>query len=846
MKNKNNIQKINKKTNKKNIKQYLSQTTIKPLIYNIQNTKQENKKKSKKKEKKMTPENEDYIKERYQEVKEKVTYKDFLNDLEEIKQENADSPFTTEDQIIDMTIEKYAGRQNIQQTHPNQIQKISTLVEGNGNISIQGRLLAISNIKTFQTKKGREGKVANLTVEDTTGKIRVVMWTDNMKYMNRIQEGNIIKINNLEVRKGYTGDLEVQMRNNSSIQVLPEEVDPQLPKYEETITNLEDITTDGEYNIIARIKKISTLREIKKEDKTLQIRTLDIMDKTTTKELTLWNKDTQLIDTLDLKEHDTIKIIKARAQKRDDQITLTNSWNGRIIKNEYDIPDFKEEILKIQDATEEKTDITIIGTITKIYDTVTFNKNDGTEGKVKNIEITDETGSIQATLWNKETEIEMQKADIIKIEGARLEYDDLYTREYRVNTGWNASITINPEIDQTLKEQLENIKTTKTTKINDATDIDQDEGREVDIIGRIITISDLREFERDDGTDGQVRSIEIADETGTVRISLWDEKADITQSLGDIIKIENARTRIGQDQMELSVGRTSRITQPKQEETTNIPTYQEIEENKYHDKTISQLKENEKNTKLRVRITEIGDTTTFTRKDGSEGHIKRIQVADETGEIQVALWEEATTKKYSQGAATIIENPNISTQNNIISLSIGNNSIIRQATQEEAKQMPTLHEIENLLYKEKYIEDIEEDDRNIRIKGTLEEINGDKIIFAMCPHCRRRIIQSEEGYICDECGQKIETPNYLMIIRTIIKDETGTVEATFFRKEAETLIQTTTDEVVEIFEQTGDETSMSSKIEDLIGHEITLIGNAKYNEYSEDINIDVKKIDIIV
>ncbi|WP_302290775.1 OB-fold nucleic acid binding domain-containing protein, partial [Methanosphaera stadtmanae] len=324
----------------------------------------------------MTGENEDYIKERYQEVKEKVTYKDFLKDLEDIKIENVDAPFLTQQQLIDMVIEKYAEHENIQQTHTNQIQPISSLIEGNGNISIQGRLISISNIKTFTTKKGREGKVANLTVEDNSGKIRVVMWTDNMKYMNRIEEGNIIKVNNLEVRKGYTGDLEVQMKNNSSIQVLPEEVDPSLPKYEEKITNLSDITEDGEYNIIVRIKKISTLREIIKGEKTLQIITLEIMDKTGTLEFTLWNKDTKLVDTLELKEHDTIKIIKARAQQRYDQITLSNSWNGRIIKNEYDVPDFEEEILKIGYA-EEKEDVTIIGTITKIYDTITFTKTDG-------------------------------------------------------------------------------------------------------------------------------------------------------------------------------------------------------------------------------------------------------------------------------------------------------------------------------------------------------------------------------------------------------------------------------------------------------------------------------------
>ena len=789
----------------------------------------------------MPSENEEYYKDRYQEVKDKVEYKDFLNDIEEITNENSDSPFITTEQIVNMAVEKYAGRENIQQTHTNQVQNISSLVEGNGNISIQGRLLSISNIKTFTTKKGREGKVANLTVEDTTGKIRVVMWTDNMKYMNRIEEGNIVKINNLEVRKGYTGDLEVQMRSNSSIQVMPEELGSDLPQYEETITNLEDIVEDGEYNVIVRITKIATLREIKKEDKTLKIITINVMDATGEMEFTLWNNDTALVDTLELKENDTIKIIKARAQERNGIFSLSNSWNGRIAKGDYDLPEFEQEIFKIGNAT-EKENVTIMGVLTKIYDTIVFQKNDGSEGKVRSIEVTDDTGSIRVTLWNKETEIAMNKGDFIKIEGGNIEFDDYSGDSYRYNTGWNAAIVLDPDMDDELREKLKFINTFEITKIKDVTDTQQDEGREVDIIGRILGMHDIREFQRVDGTEGQVRSVELADETGIVRTSFWDEKAVIDHGLGDAIKIENARTRLGQGTMELSVGKSSRITTPTDDEMADLPSYEALEQDRYNDRTISQLEENEANTKLRVRITNINQVNTFTRTDGREGKVRAIYVADETAEIQVSLWDDDTDLKFSEGAAIIIENPTVQLQNNRIRLSISASSTIRQARPEEAELIPSLRQIENSLYVDKLIEDIEDEDQHIRVKGIIEEINGDKILYAMCPNCNTRIIQSEEGYICDNCGEKIEEPNYLMIIQTTLQDDTGTINATFFRKAAEELIDTSTEAVIDIFKQTGDESSMASKIEDLIGHEVTIVADAQYNDYNEDVSLNVRKL----
>lgn len=789
----------------------------------------------------MASENEEYYKDRYQEVKDKVEYKDFLNDIEEITEENKDAPFITTEQILNMAVEKYAGRENIQQTHVNQVQTISSLVEGNGNISIQGRLLSISNIKTFTTKKGREGKVANLTVEDSTGKIRVVMWTDNMKYMSRINEGDIVKINNLEVRKGYTGDLEVQMRSNSSIQVMPEEVGEGLPKYEQSFTNLEDITEDGEYNVIVRITKIATLREIPKDDRILKIITMDVMDATGNMEFTLWNNDTSLVETLELKENDTIKIIKARAQQRNGIFSLSNSWNGRIVKGEYDLPEYHQEIQKIGEAT-EKENVTILGVLTRIYDTITFQKNDGSEGQVRSIEVTDDTGSIRVTLWNKETEIALNKGDFIKIEGGNIELDTYSDNNFRYNTGWNAAIVVNPDMDEELKEKLESINHFEITKIKDVLDVDLDEGREVDVIGRILAMHDIREFQRVDGTEGQVRSIELADETGVVRTSLWDDKADIDQGLGDAVKIENARTRLGQGSMELSVGKTSRITLADEEETVNLPSYEQLEQDRYNDRTISQLEANEVNTKLRVRVTHINEVNKFSRVDGREGRVRAVYVADETAEIQVSLWDDDTDLKFSEGAAIIIENPVVQSQDGRLRLSISGSSNIRQARPEEAELIPSTHQIENILYVEKMIEDIEDNDQHIKVKGIVEEINGDKILYAMCPNCNRRIVQSEEGYICDSCGEKIEDPDYLMIIQTLLQDETGQVTATFFRKQAEELIETTTEEVIEIFQQTGDESSMSSKIEDLIGHEVTIIADAQYNDYNEDVRLNVRRL----
>ena len=60
--------------------------------------------------------------------------------------------------------------------------------------------------------------------------------------------------------------------------------------------------------------------------------------------------------------------------------------------------------------------------------------------------------------------------------------------------------------------------------------------------------------------------MELADETGKIRVSLWNEKAQKPLNIGDAIRIENARIRFGLYSVELSAGRTTRITEPLPED----------------------------------------------------------------------------------------------------------------------------------------------------------------------------------------------------------------------------------------------------------------------------------------
>lgn len=783
--------------------------------------------------------NED-IKKEYEKIQDKISYEDFLKEMDSRMKDYEEVSFMGELDVARVIVGEYIDETNQPLSEDNPLVKISELKTGQHNINIIGRVMRISNVKKFTTRKGKAGKLANLLLADEDSEIRVVMWTENMKFLKDLKEGDIVKINNVEVKQGFRND-EAHLNLHSTIQKLPEEEHPKLPPYEEKITNIADIKEDMEVNVIARIVRIPRTRTFDRNGKEGKFVSMEIQDKTGKMTFTLWNKDTDLIENQDLQEGDSIKIMGAQSRIRNGEISLSHFWLGRLIKGEFDVPEYQENILKIGDAHEMR-DVTLIGMVSKIYDTITFMRSDETTGQVRSLEIEDNTGRIRVTLWNEDSRIEVKKGDILKIIGGNIEFDQYSGTDYRVNTNWNTKMIVNPPLEKNMKDMLQECgKYLKPVKIGDLNAI-EDDGEELDIVGRIVNLYEANQFQRDDGSVGLVRSAEIADDSGLVRVSLWDEKAESPLNMGDAIKIENARTRMGNYNVELSVGKTARLLKPNADELENIPSLSEIENSLYETKTIENLKEGDLNLRIFGRILALYEPNEFARSDGRPGLVRSVEIGDETGVIRMSLWDDMAKMPLNEGDVIKVENPRIVYRNDRIELSIGRNTHLSRANKDESDKIPSIDEIQEKRYPTKKIDQIEENDQNIKLSGKIVEAFGNKILYEMCPNCNKRVNSTEEGYICDICGEEIETPNLLLIIPLIIEDETGTIATTFFRKAAEELIEMTTSEIEEILKKTGDEGSLEDKVNDLVEKEITIIADARFDEYNEEIRLTGKKV----
>ncbi len=114
--------------------------------------------------------------------------------------------------------------------------------------------------------------------------------------------------------------------------------------------------------------------------------------------------------------------------------------------------------------------------------------------------------------------------------------------------------------------------------------------RNVSILGRIVNIGGIREFSRK-GSKGRVANFLIADETGSIRLSLWDDEIDKMSDipLGEVVRIDGFAKEDNTGRPELRIGRFGAVTRSNEA----FPSIEKlIKERRYDKKKIAELKMN--------------------------------------------------------------------------------------------------------------------------------------------------------------------------------------------------------------------------------------------------------------
>jgi len=300
-----------------------------------------------------------------------------------------------------------------------------------------------------------------------------------------------------------------------------------------------------EVKFLGKVTGVGELRTFERDDDEAEaghVLNLDVADESGSVRVALWDDDAVAAEE-EIAPGDVFRI-KGRPK---------DGYNGVEVSADRLEPDEEADIdveiggrVTADSLSMGQSDVNFRGVVLDTDEVRTFDRDDGSEGRVSNLTLGDETGRARVTLWDDRADAATEFEA-----GQSVEIVDGYVRErdgsLELHVGSGSEIT---ELDETIEF------------VPDATEIDGVEiDRTVDIAGVVRSADPKRTFDRDDGSEGQVRNVRVQDTTGDIRVALWGDKADLDVGPGDEVFCADVEIQEGwQDDLEASAGWRSTVT----------------------------------------------------------------------------------------------------------------------------------------------------------------------------------------------------------------------------------------------------------------------------------------------
>ncbi len=308
----------------------------------------------------------------------------------------------------------------------------------------------------------------------------------------------------------------------------------------------------GDVWLCARVTCVSTVREFQRKAGTGRVANVEVMDKTGSTRIVLWDDLTNF--TKDLHKGDIVEVRGGYVKegfREGLEIHISSSRRGEISKlskTDKDLPECKTDYTPIGELVEEMADIDVVGRVNQLYGIREFQKNGGT-GKVASLSIIDDTGEIRLCLWNDKAGIaeKLKRGDIIAVEDG---YSKMGLNGLELHSGWRGRIVLNPKVQVKELPDIERVNV-----------IDLEPGRSCNISGSVSEVGERRSFVKNDGSPGQLARFTLQDDTAEIRVILWNEKADEIESLveGSPVCIDNGFVKEGLEGLEVHVSSLGQV-----------------------------------------------------------------------------------------------------------------------------------------------------------------------------------------------------------------------------------------------------------------------------------------------
>jgi replication factor A1 len=638
---------------------------------------------------------------------------------------------------------------------------------------------------------------------------------------------------------------------------------------------IEDITesTKNVNALVGIIDNISSVRTFQKQDGTEgKVANVFLRDETGSIRVVLWDDTTRAISEDFLTIGSIVQVRGAYVKMGlGDTIELHIGRMGTIQPLESDAIDelgldFDEQPaskeMKISSLQDRLFDVAMKVKIQRVFNLSTFaKKRDNSEGKVLSMIVSDDTGTARLVFWDDRAE-EMEDAqpnEIIRVTGA-------YTKTNRDGNEIEIHAGNTAKVERKLKDKMKTVDAPIVSSgssvplgMKNIGDLTTDMW-DVDIEGKVATIYDVKTFTKKDGSEGQVRNIIIADQTSKIRVTFWDDDVDKIAKVkeGDVIRILHGYTKEGfRGGLEFTVGKRAEIvlnpkgSQLKQLDLSDV-SFGSIQASTSDStplgmKNIGDLTTDMWDVDIEGKVATIYDVKTFTKKDGSEGQVRNIIIADQTSKIRVTFWDDDVDKIAKVKEGDVIRILHGYTKEGFrggLEFTVGKRAeIVLNPKGSQLKQLD-LSDVSfgsvPIQASRVLIGDIDEgtEGKNVEVCGIIVGIAQTGVIYQACPTCNKKLEATGEGYNCKSCGP-VKDPEPRMLYKITVDDGSGSIKATLFGNVGEKLLEMTAEEAHKMITKSGKEDEpLRVKSDKILGRYVAMYGRVKKFRDSLDISVN--------
>jgi replication factor A1 len=429
---------------------------------------------------------------------------------------------------------------------------ISDLMLGTSDATITGTVLAVYPLRSFHRKNGREGKVARVILGDVTGIVNVVLWDDKAEIAeHRLAAEAVIRVNHGYVRAGLDGKPELNVGRKGSVVIIPPNLSDDVSfKVKETYKKIHEIDENDNYvSLIGHVELFSAISSFyRKNGSEGQVARVRVTDDSGRVVIVFWDEQTKLIERL--RSNTFIKIVNGQVRidaskaleihvRRESKVVVLDQQPGETSRS-------TSELSKIAALKPEMINIDVLARVISVGQVHEFDRSSGDRGRVGEVFLIDETGSIRLALWDEKTDglKKLSRNDVVLVEGA---YTRGGLRGVNLNLGKMGNLRVNPMLKEASSLPLYSIAFTTINLLR--------VGLNVSVKGILSTSPDIKTVVTKDGRELEVASVRIRDETGEIRASFWQSLTEKFENvlIGSEIIVRDAYVKPGfRDEIELT------------------------------------------------------------------------------------------------------------------------------------------------------------------------------------------------------------------------------------------------------------------------------------------------------